>query len=294
MSHLGQTQSPASDDNKMALFPPNSTDEPVTSVVEAGQEEPTTFLSLPIELRTRIYKLSLGTTSPAILPQPLITSNTWCHHLAPPKPIASVNLLRSSRQIYLEASQYAYSHRTFSTAKPCKLCFTNLSLNDSVALRTLQPSTIHKIQALELRVNVDCYSLLALRKTLLRTQIQLNTTGNMQSLRHLTIKVVFFRHDFSLLQYLIFATQCPSFERLFTQVYSLVARPVEVDWQVEINQGKDMEYSNREELERAGTEELRKRAAKFRCLQGMGGNARLKKPRKRKAVKATSSSSREA
>ena len=268
---------------------PNSTDEPASSMVEANQEEPTTFLSLPIELRTRIYKLSLATTSPAILPQPLITSNTWCRHLAPPKPISNVNLLRSCRQIYLEASQHAYSHRTFSTAKPCKLCFTNLSLNDSVALRALQLSAIHKIQALELRVNVDCSTKLALCKKLLGTQIQLSTISTMQSLRHLTMKVVFFRHDFSRLECLIFAAQCPSFEKLFTQVYRTVPGSVEVYWQVEINQGKDMKYSNREGLERAGTEELRKRAEKFRSLQGVGGNSR--KPRKRKVVKTSSSPS---
>jgi len=275
----------------MASSSSKSTCESTTSITRVPEKEPTTFLSLPIELRTKIYKLSLATTSPAILPQPLITSNTWCRHLAPSKPISNVNLLRSCRQIYLEASQHAYSHRTFSTAKPCKLCFSNLSLNDSVALRALQQSTIHKIQVLELRVNVDCSTKLALCKRLLRTQIQLNNTGDMQSLRRLVIKVVFFRHDFSQLKYMVFAAQCPSFERLFTQVYSLVAGSVEVDWQVEINQGKDMKYDNKDELERAGTEELRKRAEKYQCLQGVGGNARLKKPRKRKVVKTSSSSS---
>lgn len=291
MSSLHTTKLSAPDDDQMGRSSPIFKNEALMPIAAVPQKEPTTFLSLPIELRTRIYKLSLATTSPAILPQPLITSNTWCRHLAPQKPISNVNLLRSCRQIYLEASQHAYLHRTFGTARPCKLCFTNLSLNDSVALRALQPSTIQKIRALELRVNVDCSTKLALCKKLLKTQIQLNTIGNMQSLRHLTIKVVFFRHNFSRLEYLIFATQCPGFEKLFTQIFKTVPGPVEINWEVEINQGKDMKYSKREEMERAGTKELSKRAEKFRCLQGVGGNARLKKPRKRRVVKTSSSSS---
>ena len=66
---------------------------------------------------------------------------------------------------------------------------------------------------------------------------------------------------------------------------------MEVDWQVEINQAKDIKDTNKEELERAGTDELRKRAEEYQCLQGVGGNAKLKKPRKRKVVKTSSSSS---
>lgn len=113
----------------------------------------------------------------------------------------------------------------------------------------------------------------------------------MQSLRHLTIKVAFFGHDFSLLKFLISEAKDPSFENLFTQVYRSVPGPVEVHWKIEINQGKDMKYSDKEELERAGTEELKKRAEESRCLQGVGGNARPKKPKKRKVVKTSSSSS---
>lgn len=146
-----------------------------------------------------------------------------------------------------------------------------------MALRGLQEHTIHKIHSLELRLNIDCTSNLALRKKLLRTQLNLAIIGKMQSLASLTIKIVFFRHDFSLLKYLIFTVQDPAFERLFTKVYRSVAGSVKVGWEVEINEERGL--SDRSELERKGTVELRKRAAKYRRLQGVGGNKGVRKGR---------------
>jgi hypothetical protein len=287
MSQTDNTKLPISGENQT----PISTSGSAISIPALPQKEPTTFnfLSLPVEIRTRIYRLCLATTSPVTLSLPLLPPNTWCSHPPASKPRLSANLLRSNRQIYQEANQYAYLHRTFRIAKSCKLCFENLTLNDSVALRQLQPSTIHKIRALELRLNIDCTSKLALRKKLLRTQTQLQVVGGMQSLESLTIKIVFFRHDFSLLNYLIFTVQDPAFEKLFTKVYRTVTGSVEVDWEVEINEEGGL--SDKAELEKKATEELRRRAEKYGWLQGVGGNKRARKGRQRNVLKTASASS---
>jgi hypothetical protein len=270
----------------MAYSSPVSTNKQIATA-KAPQEQPTSFLSLLLELRTMIYQHALATTSPAIIPLPKTTSTSWCTHTPAPKPAASVNLLRTCRQIYHEAVQHAYTSRSFLVGKSCKLCFQNLYLDDSASLREIPESTIHKIRSLELRLNINCTSKLAVRKKLPRTQVQLKVTGQLQSLKFLKVKIMFFRHDFSLLKYLLFEVQDPSFVKLFTQVYCAVNTEVEVDWEVELDDGGDM--SNKAELEEAGTEELRRLAASYQDLQGVGGKSRSKKTGKRKVVQASSS-----
>jgi hypothetical protein len=122
-----------------------------------------------------------------------------------------------------------------------------------------------------------------------RTQVQLKVTGQLQSLRFLKVKIMFFRHEFSLSKDLVFEVQDQAFVELFMQVYHAVDASVEVDWEVELDNEGDL--SNKAELEEAGTEELRRLAAKYQDLQVKGGKLRSKRAGERKAVQASSSSS---
>ncbi|THZ84534.1 hypothetical protein D6C84_04103 [Aureobasidium pullulans] len=136
-----------------------------TEVASAQPEkELITFMTLPIELRTIIYKIALVTQDKTVtLAAPLTTNLSLCQHTstvpihpAVAKPILNVNILRASPQIYIEASQYAFRNRIFRFSKQCTGCLTHLSLNDSLYLKTLNQHTLSRIEKLEIPISVDC------------------------------------------------------------------------------------------------------------------------------------------
>lgn len=161
---------------------PTSRSKPVAST-----KRPTTFLSLPIEIRTMIYKTHL----------PQTTGITLCSCLHRQKSDLGVNLLRTCRQVYLEASQYAYSSRLFKTSSSCTLCCQNLTLIDSRFLNHVHKSALDRIETLECGFHVNCAtshraSVSSYRATRAsRVDVRLGITATMRSLKYLCIRVVF-------------------------------------------------------------------------------------------------------
>ncbi|THY68108.1 hypothetical protein D6C95_10453, partial [Aureobasidium pullulans] len=147
---------------KDSLLPTSTTE--TESATTQPEKELITFMTLPIELRTTIYKLALITQDKTItLAAPLTTNLSLCQHTSPvpvhpavAKPILNVNILRASPQIYIEASQYAFKNRIFKFSKQCTGCLTHLSLNDSLYLKTLNQHTLSRIEQLEIPISVDC------------------------------------------------------------------------------------------------------------------------------------------
>ncbi|THX80039.1 hypothetical protein D6D05_04698 [Aureobasidium pullulans] len=191
---------------KDSLLPTSTTE--TESATTQPEKELITFMTLPIELRTTIYKLALITQDKTItLAAPLTTNLSLCQHTSPvpvhpavAKPILNVNILRASPQIYIEASQYAFKNRIFKFSKQCTGCLTHLSLNDSLYLKTLNQHTLSRIEQFEILISVDCSiekparSFRAVKCSKSGMGIVLTTTAAMPSLTSLTVIVHFHNH----------------------------------------------------------------------------------------------------
>ncbi|KAH0371007.1 hypothetical protein KCU65_g2175, partial [Aureobasidium melanogenum] len=153
------------------------------------KKAPTTFLSLPIELRIMIYKLHLPST----------TNITLCSHPQVPKADLGTDILYTCRQVYLEATQYAYGNRLFRYRCPLGLCTRNLTLNDSRFLQHLTNSAVDRIERLELAVHVDCVHSYRASVSSYRAAryaipyVRLSNIAKMQSLNYLCFKVILIR-----------------------------------------------------------------------------------------------------
>lgn len=230
------------------------------------KKKPTTFLSLPIELRIIVYKLHLPST----------TNISLCSHPDTPKADLGTNILYTCRQIYLEASQYAYGNRLFKYRCPSGLCTRNLTLNDSKFLRHLTKSAVDKIERLELAVHIDCLysyraSVSSYRAARYMTPyVRLANTAKMQSLNHLRIKVVLvnfvccvpahaIKHAVDRFDYL-------GLDNLMVQVYSTMPGRTEIRWEAEIAD-KGLPNWEREETTQAATESIQKLAKRYQVLQ---------------------------
>lgn len=237
---------------------PASKSEPVTPV-----KEPRTFFSLPIERRTIIYEMHL----------PQTTSITLCSCLHAKRSDLGVNLLRTCRRIYLEASQYAYSSRLFKTSGSCILCCQNLTLIDSRYLKHLQTSALNRIENLELRFHVNCAtsyraSVSSYRATRApRTDVRLGITATMQSLNCLCIKVVFTNFVCCSPSHAIKRVPYLGLEDLFTQVYRSIPARVKVRWKAEIF-GEGLSGQELRATTVAATQTLRILGERYRVLEG--------------------------
>lgn len=272
-----------------------------TEVASAQPEkELITFMTLPIELRTIIYKIALITQDKIVtLAAPLTTNLSLCQHTSPvpihpavAKPILNVNILRASPQIYIEASQYAFKNRIFKFSKQCTGCLTHLSLNDSLYLKTLNQHTLSRIEKLEIPISVDCSitesprSFRAVKALKSGMAIVLTTTAAMSSLTSLTV-IVHFHNNYcwDVDQFKRLLDQL-DLDELFTQVYRQIDSRVEVIWKAEIEQSISVQLSEDEDgVAEQATEILRGMAGGFKVLHGMGGNARVGKGKKRRRVR---------
>ncbi|THX75918.1 hypothetical protein D6D04_07100 [Aureobasidium pullulans] len=287
---------PTSDQDEKDPLLLTSTNE--TEVASAQPEkELITFMTLPVELRTIIYKLALITQDKTVtLAAPLTTNLSLCQHTAPvpihpavAKPILNVNILRASPQIYIEASQYAFKNRIFKFSKQCTGCLTHLSLNDSLYLKTLNQHTLSRIEQLEISISVDCSiekparSFRAVKALKSGMGIVLTTTAAMPSLTSLTVIVHFHKHYcWDVDQFKRLLDQL-DLDELFTQVYRQIDSRVEVVWEAEIERSISVQFSEDEDgVAEQATEILRGMAGVFKVLHGMGGNARVGKGKKRR------------
>ncbi|THV67442.1 hypothetical protein D6D28_07479 [Aureobasidium pullulans] len=290
---------PTSDQDEKDPLLLTSTNE--TEVASAQPEkELITFMTLPVELRTIIYKLALITQDKTVtLAIPLTTNLSLCQHTstvsihpAVAKPILNVNLLRASPQIYIEASQYAFKNRIFKFSKQCTRCLTHLSLNDSLYLKTLNQHTLSRIEKLEIPISVDCSiekparSFRAMKNSKSGMGIVLTTTAAMPSLTSLTVIVHFHNHYcWDVDQFKRLLDQL-DLDELFTQVYRQIDSRVEVIWKAEIERSISVQFSEDEDgVAEQATEILRGMAGVFKVLHGMGGNARVGKGKKRRRVR---------
>lgn len=226
-------------------------------------KKPTTFFSLPIEIRTIIYKMHL----------PQTTSITLCSCLHAKRSDLGVNLLRTCRRIYLEASQYAYSSRLFKTSGSCILCCQNLTLMDSRFLNHLQKTALNRIENLELRFHVNCAtsyraSVSSYRATRApRTDVRLGVTATMQRLNYLCIKVVFTNFVCCSPSHAVKRVPYLGLEDLFIQVYRSIPARVEVRWKAEIS-GEGLSGQEARATTEAVTQTLRILAERCRVLEG--------------------------
>ncbi|CAD0087073.1 unnamed protein product [Aureobasidium mustum] len=237
-----------------------------TNELTVSTKKPITFFSLPIEIRIMIYQVHLPST----------TSIPLCSHRRMPKPDLGVNLLRTCRQIYLEALQYAYTERLFKTSRSCKHCCQNLTLADSNFLNHLQESAIHRIERLKLAVNVDCLaSYRASRSSYRATKaispaIQLPNIATMQSLKYVCVKVVLFRFVCCVPAHAIkhaLNRWCSlGFDLLMIKIFESIPEGVEVRWEAELL-GEDMPERELEETTEAATQTLQRMAKHWQFMQ---------------------------
>ncbi|KAG9691198.1 hypothetical protein KCU95_g6835, partial [Aureobasidium melanogenum] len=233
-----------------------------TSELVVTKKAPTTFLSLPVELRMIIYKLHL----------PATTNIALCSHPHTPKADLGTNILYTCRQVYLEASQYAYGNRLFKYRCPSGICTRNLTLNDSKFLQHLTNSTVDKIQRLELAVHIDClYSYRASVSSYraaryITPYVRLANIAKMQSLKYLCIKVVLvnfvccvpahaIKHAVDRFDYL-------GLDNLMVQVYNTIPTRTEVRWEAEIAV-KGMPKWELKQTTEAATESIQKLAKRY-------------------------------
>ncbi|THW99291.1 hypothetical protein D6D13_10210 [Aureobasidium pullulans] len=285
-------------DEKDSLLPTSTTK--TESATTQPEKELIIFMTLPIELRTIIYKIALITQDKTVtLAAPLTTNLSLCQHTstvpihpAVAKPILNVNILRASPQIYIEASQYAFKNRIFKFSKQCTGCLTHLFLNDSLYLKTLNQHTLSRIEQLEIPISVDCSiekparSFRAVKSLKSGMGIVLTTTAAMHSLTSLTVIVHFHNHYcWDVDQFKRLLDQL-DLDELFTQVYRQIDSRVEVIWKAEIEQSISVQLSEDEDgVAEQATEILRGMAGVFKVLHGMGGNARVGKGKKRRRVR---------
>ena len=285
-------------DEKDSLLPTSTNETEVASA--QSEKELITFMTLPIELRTIIYKLALITQDKTVtLAAPLTTNLSLCQHTstvpvhpAVAKPILNVNILRASPQIYTEASQYAFKNRIFKFSKQCTGCLTHLSLNDSLYLKTLNQHTLSRIGKLEIPMSVDCSigkparSFRAMKNSKAGMGIVLTTTAAMHSLTSLTVIVHFHNHYcWDVDQFNRLLDQL-DLDELFTQVYRQIDSRVEVVWKAEVEQSISVQVCEDEDgVDEQATEILRSLAGGFKVLHGMGGNARVGKGKKKRRVR---------
>lgn len=283
---------------KDSLLPTSTTE--TESATTQPEKELITFMTLPIELRTTIYKLALITQDKTItLAAPLTTNLSLCQHTSPvpvhpavAKPILNVNILRASPQIYIEASQYAFKNRIFKFSKQCTGCLTHLSLNDSLYLKTLNQHTLSRIEQFEILISVDCSietparSFRAVKCSKSGMGIVLTTTAAMPSLTSLTVIVHFHNHYcWDVDQFKRLLDQL-DLDELFTQVYRQIDSRVKVVWKAGVEQSISVTVCEDEDgVDEQATEILRSLAGGFKVLHGMGGNARVGKGKKKRRVR---------
>lgn len=255
----------------------------LTNESVVSTKKPTTFFSLPTEIRTMIYQLHLPPT----------TSITLCSHSKTTKSDLGVNLLRSCRQIYLEASQYAYAERLFRTNRSCRSCYQHLTLADSNFLTHLQNSAIHRIERLELAVHADCLASYRASRSSYRAvkasthpHVRLSHIREMHSLRYICVKVVLFKFVCCVPAHAIkwsSSRLCDlGFDVLMIKIYDMIPKGIQVEWEAELS-GENLPLRELEKTKDAATECVRNLAERYQHLQAR--RVHYFKPEQRKVAK---------